>query len=626
MRLYMPIFFRTRMGAREGMSPRLLYRNPLCRRVFWLALTIFLSAVIPSAHGQDPGPAAAPEKPPPANPQDAKPKADNASEISQVDSAATFKVRVNLVQVRVIVRDSSGKPIENLKREDFLLYDQGKLQNISNFSVENAETRLQRATMAAKTQEDAAIPGDTSANKPPVLPQRFVALVFDDTHLSLEDATWARSQSGRFLDSTGATDRVAIYTTSGQNNLEFTSDKAALHRAILGVVPRPVLGQGIGSDCPNITHYMADQIVNKNDPTAAAVAIEDTIQCLFNGDETKTSQANSVVQGAAIRALSVGDTENQFTYRHLEDVLRRLSSMPGERLLLLVSPGFILTTSYLDESSIIDRANRANVVINTLDARGLYTPDLLGDISRPSTGSPRTAGLEATYRLSAQQEQDYVLRDFAYGTGGTFFHNSNDLQGGLQLAGLAPEVSYVLAFSPLNRKWDGQYHLIRVELAKKSKLTIQARRGYYAPRKVNDPHELAREEIQDAIFSQDEISEVPLDLQTQYFKNEAEGARLSVVSRLEVKNMHFRKTEGRSQDEITLATAIFDENGNFITGGEKTVQMRLRDATYERLAHTGLTVKSSFSVKPGRYLVRQVVRDSEGSQMAARNGAVDIPF
>jgi hypothetical protein len=371
---------------------------------------------------------------------------------------------------------------------------------------------------------------------------------------------------------------------------------------------------------------MADQIENKHDPQAQAVAIEETIQCQFNGDESKQSQALAIVQAAVFRALSAGDTENEFTYRHLEDVLRRLSSVPGERIMLLVSPGFLLTTQYLDESGVIDRANRANVVINTLDARGLYTPDVLGDISRPSSDSIRTAGFKTMYRVASQNENQYVLGDLAYGTGGTFFHNSNDLQGGLRLAGLAPEVSYVLAFSPQNRKMDGQYHLLRVALAKKSKYSIQARRGYYAPRKVDDPLELARQEIQEAIYSQEEINELPLDLQTQYFKNDPEGVRLSVVSRLEVKNMHFRKTEGRSLDDLTLATAIFDENGNFITGGEKTVQMRLKDTTYERLAHTGLTVKSSFAVKPGRYLVRQVVRDSEGSQMAARNGAVEIPF
>jgi hypothetical protein len=61
-------------------------------------------------------------------------------------------------------------------------------------------------------------------------------------------------------------------------------------------------------------------------------------------------------------------------------------------------------------------------------------------------------------------------------------------------------------------------------------------------------------------------------------------------------------------------------------GTEKTLEMKLEDATYQKLMQGGLTVKTSFDVKPGKYLVRQVVRDSEGSQMAARNGAVDIPF
>lgn len=622
------------MGAREGMNPRLLFRTLLRRRLSCVSLLIFLSVLPRPLRAQDAPsvPATSPPatgKAPPGTPQEAppKPKADTGSEISQMDSAPTFKVRVNLVQVHVIVRDSSDKVVGNLTRQDFLLYDQGKLQTITNFSVETSQTRLQRAASAAKTQDAAATSGDSPGKNSPVLPERFVALVFDDTHLSLQDATFARSQAGRFLDSIGPTDRVAIYSTSGQNTLEFTSDKQALHKAILGVVPHPLTPQPTGAECPQITYYMANQIVNLNDPTALSVAIEETVQCQFNGDETKQSQATGIVQGVALRALNAGDIENQYTYRHLEDILRRLSSMPGERLLLLVSPGFLLATSFLDESEIIDRANRANVVINTLDARGLYSPAVMDDISLPSSDSFRTAGYKTMYRVTAQQENEYVLSDFAFGTGGTFFHNSNDLQGGLQLAGLAPEVSYVLAFSPQNRKMDGKYHLIRVEMAaKKSKYSVQARRGYYASRKVDDPHELARQEIQEAIFSQEEINELPLDLQTQYFKSDPEGARLSVVSRLDLKNVHFRKADGRSLDDLTLATAIFDDNGNYVTGGEKTVQMRLKDPTYERLTRTGLTVKSSFAVKPGRYLVRQVVRDSEGSQMAARNGAVDIPF
>jgi len=52
----------------------------------------------------------------------------------------------------------------------------------------------------------------------------------------------------------------------------------------------------------------------------------------------------------------------------------------------------------------------------------------------------------------------------------------------------------------------------------------------------------------------------------------------------------------------------------------------LLDTTYTRLSRSGFTVKTSFDVKPGTYLVRLVVRDAVGAQMAARNGAVVIPF
>jgi len=616
------------------MNAHLSYRKPFCRP-FCDVLFILLSLAWPIVRAQEPTPApgaasagsSSSTQEQTGNRQEAaaKPKPDNVSEISQTDTAATFKVRVNLVQVRVIVRDPSGKAVDNLTKPDFILYDQGKPQFISNFSVETPESRQQRATAAAKSQGDAADMEATAVHAPG-LPERFVSVVFDDLHLSLEDATFVRQQAGRFLDSIGPTDRVGIYSTSGQNTQEFTSNKEELHRAILGVVPHPLTAQPIGAECPQVTHYMADQIENKHDSQAMAVVVEETVQCAFRGDETQRPQAILIAQSAVLRALSAGDIENQYAYRHLEDALRRLSAMPGERIMLLVSPGFLVTTSYLDESGIIDRANRANVVMHTLDARGLYVPDVRGDISRPNSDFPRTGGFKTLYRVDSQFENQFVLGDLAYGTGGTFFHNSNDLQRAFQLAGLAPEVSYVLAFSPQNRKMDGQYHLLSVKLAKKTNYSVQARRGYYAPRKVDDPRELARQEIQEAIFSQEEISELPLDLQTQYFKSDPQDAHLSVVSRLELKNMHFRKADGRSNDDLTLATAIFDENGNYVTGGEKTVQMRLRDATFERLTRTGLTVKSSFSVKPGRYLVRQVVRDSEGSQMAARNGAVEIPF
>ena len=548
---------------------------------------------------------------------------DTKTEVATKDTNTTFKLRVNLVQVRVVVRDENGKPVEHLSREDFQIYDQGKLQVVSTFGTETPESRRDKAEAAAKSQT-----GEVSEkeNALVAMPQRFVALVFDDIHLSNSDATFVRVSAKALIESMTPTDRMAIYSTSGEVTQEFTSDKEALERKMMGVTARPMTGKtSSATNCPDVSHYMADLALNKNDPRVLGVVTDEVLQCQFQGDRTMLSAARTLAQSALTQELTAGDTDNSYAYRHIEDAIRRLGGMPGERIMAFVSPGFLLTTQQLDEMGIIDRANRVGIVINTVDARGLYTPDV-GDVSKPRTETVVTAGYKSTYRTAEQFESQFVLDDLAAGTGGTFFHNSNDLKSGLLRAGAAPEVTYVLGFSPQNQKLDGTYHVLKVKLTGKQKYTIQARKGYYAPKKLNDPQEQAKTEIQEAVFSQDEMMDVPFDLQTQYFKSDQPGAHLSVVSHIDVKGLHFRKAEGRNWDDLIVATVIFDENGNYVTGGEKILEMRLLDKTYERLSHTGLTMKSSFDVKPGKYVVRQVIRDSEGAQMAAKNGSVVIPF
>lgn len=554
----------------------------------------------------------------PAKPQ--APTSNDNAEVSSRDTAPTFRVRVNLVQVRVVVRDQQGHVVPNLKKEDFQLTDNRKPQTISTFGVETPESHV----VATATTADADAAPDPAAAKAiaAALPQRFVAVVFDDQHLNTQDAMFVRNAAGKFFDSLAASDRVGIYSTSGQFTLEFTDDHALLRKALLNIIPHsPTTGN---HDCPDISYYQADLIQNKNDPQALAVATEDAVQCAFGGDETQKAAAQGMAQSTAGMVLGREDSSTEYAYRHLEAIMRRLSAMPGQRIMVFVSPGFIPTTLELETSGLVDRANKANIVINTIDARGLYTPDL-GDIGDPYKDPPQVAGFKASYRVSAQLAQEDVLLQLADGTGGTFFHNRNDVDEGLREAGAAPALTYLLGFSPQNMKLDGSLHTIKVSFVHKTNYKIQARHGYYAPRHVVDPVEAAKQEIQEALFSQDEIRDLPVDLHMQFFKLDNYQAKLAVLTHVDIKAVHFRKADGRTRDDLTVATAIFDENGNYVTGGEKIVEMKLLDPTYDRLMRSGLNLKTSFDVKPGTYLVRQVVRDSEGSQLAARNGAVVIP-
>lgn len=598
-------------------------RLPFARRTsfrLWKLLLAIAWAATP-VHAQE-APAKSDTQPPPA----AQAPASDSSEVTTRDTPPTFRVRVNLVLVRAVVRDSTGKVVTNLKKEDFQLSDNRKPQVISTFSTETPDShKLASTTKPAEPATDANASQDTAAAIA-ALPQRFVAVVFDDTDMLSEDVVWVRSAATRLFTSLAPSDRVGIYSTSGQITQEFTQEHELLQKSLLGVVPRPVGGTGF-HECPDISYYQADRIQNYQDSQALAVATEDALQCAFGGDPRFTAQAQALAVTTSQRAVSSGDTQTEYVYRHLEQIMRRLASMPGQRVMVFVSPGFVITSMLnLESSSLVDQANRSNIVINTIDARGLYTPDLMGDISDPPHDSQRTVGIKSSYRVAAQAAQSDILAQLADGTGGTFFHNRNDIDEGLRQATAAPAMSYLLGFSPQNLKINGAYHTLKVSLTGKQKFSIQARHGYYAPRTIADPAEAAKEEIQEALFSQDEINDLPVELQTQFFKKDPSQARLAVLTHVDLKGIRFRKLEGRNRDDLTVATAIFDENGNFVTGGEKIVQMKLFDKTVDRLSRSGFTLKSSFDVKPGTYLVRLVVRDAEGAQMAARNGAVNIPF
>ncbi len=606
-------------------TPRSFVAAPFKPRVFFLSFLALLPLLVsvPLRAQAPPAPDSATPKPSTeaAGPSGSSPQSPSTAEVVTRDSAATFKVRVNVVLVRVVVRDQQGKVIDNLKKEDFQLFDNRKPQTISAFSLETPGSHaVPVVTVSDRSGADAVEKAQPTAA---ALPQRFVSLLFDDLHLSMEDAVYDRTAATKIFDSLAPSDRVGIYTTSGQFAQEFASDHEVLKNALNQIIPRP-LADSTFHDCPDLSYYQADLIQNKQDSQALGVAAEDALQCAFNGDETKIAMARSQASAAASRTVSNGDASSDYTYRHMEDVLRRLSAMPGQRKLVFISPGFILSTLMLERVDIIDRSNRAGVVIDTLDARGLYTPDL-GDIASPSVDTYKTAGYKTSYRVQAQFAQEQILDDLASGTGGTFYHNRNDIDVALREAVAAPVASYLLAFSPQNLKLNGSFHTLKVALVNKQKFNVQARRGYYAPRTAKDPAQAAKEEIQEAVFSQEEIHDLLVDLQTQFFKKDQAQARLSVLAHLDLKSVKFRKVEGRNHDDLTLATVIFDENGNYVAGGEKILEMKLLDSTLDRLDRSGITVKSSFDVKPGSYLVRLVVRDKEGEMMAARNGAVVIP-
>ncbi len=181
----------------------------------------------------------------PAAPAQTPASSENA-EVSSHDTPTTFKVRVNLVLVRVVVRDALGKVVGDLRKEDFQLFDSGKPQVISAFSLETPESHVPPPVTQASAGEPEASP-ESAAKIAAGLPQRFVAILFDDEHFSMEDSVYVRSSATRLFDALAASDRVGVYTTSGQVSQEFTNNRELISKALLGIIPRASFGDSAGA-------------------------------------------------------------------------------------------------------------------------------------------------------------------------------------------------------------------------------------------------------------------------------------------------------------------------------------------------------------------------------------------
>jgi VWFA-related protein len=187
------------------------------------------------------------------------------------------------------------------------------------------------------------------------------------------------------------------------------------------------------------------------------------------------ARAEQVARSTAYQVLSASTAENMATLGILREVVQRTEAMPGSRSIVLVSPGFLTLTPETRQAimELTDRALRSDIIVNTLDVRGLSAPMAAPNADHPAAPVER----QRLDREEALARTD-VMTDLAYSTGGTFFHNSNDLNEGFRRTADVPEYIYVLGFAP--QKLDGKFHKLKVRLTGANHLEVQARQGYYA--------------------------------------------------------------------------------------------------------------------------------------------------
>ena len=561
----------------------------------------------------------------------AKAPAANLPERVASSGPIAFRARTNLVQVPVVVRDKNGNPVGNLHKGDFQLSDREQKQEITAFS----EEKLERPAAVAKTAAQSLPnePAGESKAASNAMPDRFTAYIFDDVHMRRGDLTQVREAVWKNMQATHSpSERIAIFTTSRRMFTDFTDDLDKLHAELYKINSTYVYrAVACPSPCPDLSFYLAYQ-VDRGNTLALQVAgtiVGDRIPAL-NSTGLKqpgiTGSQGMKAESAATHSLRWGEQETSLTLDALRDVARRMAALAGRRTIVMLSQGVFVP--YAQEAELertIDWAQRSGVVVNTLNSSGLATGMEFVTAAEDDTVEP--GGGSTQFTNEARNAEMETLIYIAEATGGTAIVNSNDYLGGIRRIASPPEYRYILGFSPHDLAADGKFHPLAIKLTNPAAkgFSVQARKGYYAPKEGEGLPEAAAKEIENAVFSRDDLRDLPVEVHTDVKKSEGSGGELTVSTDIDLKLLHYRKVEGRNCQQLTAVAAIFDHDGNFIAGKQQTLTLKLRDETMEGLGQKPPErIESSFALSPGSYLVRLVVRSAEDPAMTEMSAPVEV--
>lgn len=293
-------------------------------------------------------------------------------------------------------------------------------------------------------------------------------------HLNVEDIRYVKEAADNVLaEALDASDLAAVVSTSGKVNSGLTRDKAKLREAINSLSYNA--RETRITDCPRLDYYQADLIVNGD-----TFAEEDAINQVKDCDplETNRAELRRLADQAAQTVVEAGNQDIQATFYAISVLIRVMANMPGLRTLVMVSSGFSTgdPSALLAESEVMNLAAQSNITINTLDARGLFTSNLS---ARDRTHRGSLVAQEELH-TGAMNDVENVMASLANSTGGTFFHNSNDLSTGFKDLAEAPATVYLIELSLDGVKRNGAYHRLKVKVDRDN-AEIRTRPGYYVP-------------------------------------------------------------------------------------------------------------------------------------------------
>jgi VWFA-related protein len=542
------------------------------------------------------------------------------------------KVKSNLVNIDVLVKDKKGKYVADLKAEDFTIFENGVQQKIEFFDAPLVGVSNRPPTAPAA--------GDvkTDPPQPPGVTRNYVALVLDSQTTDVTNIKQVREGTIKYIKEQ-ITDGDVVALLSITNNLQliqpFTHDKAKLIAAVENIGVRGTSKNFEQQDLKENIDALRGELRLANEMPTAAI----TSPAAGSNAARIMIMRTMLEQFIKLRsALSMQQTRPILAA--LAAICEGLRPIPTKKTLVLFSQGFV-TPAVLDwqVQSTIDIANRANVAIYIIDSAGLRAsaPDTtaLGGAS-PLSGISvaqsqeqriRAVGGETVFDTSRHEGlgRGYdILYRISGDTGGRFLKGNNDIGQGLERINQEIQSRYTLAYRSTNQNFDSSFRKVKIEV-RRPDAQVLSRSGYYAI----PPEEIvlfspADKKLFDNFAAIESDPALPVSVSVSQFRSKDGMYVVPVAIEVPPDGVKFeRKGEKRAMElEVVGALKAADSTLSRL-GGQ--FEVSLTDSEYQSIVSNNIYYRQDLLLTPGVYEIDLIVRDKSSGKMSARREQLTLP-
>ena len=521
------------------------------------------------------------------------------------------KITTTLIQIDATVTDSRGRIVADLKADEFEIYENGKKQEITNFSFISNKGKLNKSVSKRTAKgQIASVPYPPSVTGK--ILGRTIALVVDDLTLSSSSMSAVRRGLRKYINNQMLPgDFVAIIKTGGGSGAlqQFTSDKRRLNAVIDQLRWNPNGKGGISAFDP------IGGLTGSGIPPR-----EDVVPNLFHS---------------------------------LKNIIHSMKPIPGRKSVMLISDGFSLTASpsleletdvrnegdttttrYLGiAKELIKLANRSSVVIYTMDARGVqYTGVTAADNTTVITGvpaaNPTLNGL-ISGRRNKLAETRSGLKFVAEQTGGFAIINNNDIGKGIKKV-VQDQSYYLIGYQPNEETFDAKisrFNKLQIKVKRKG-VKVRYRTGFFGSTKDDENTDSIEETgIVAAIRSPYSVNEVDLNLNALFAIDRLGKIKVRSFLHIDANDLKFTdSTNGKKTASVEILAVSYDSKGKIENQFSKSHKITVDKKKYQEIERDGLIYYFVFPVKKGgAYEMRVALRDEDSGKTGTASQFIKIP-